>query len=94
MAYGFDKDGNQIPDIDPVWGIDSVLVYEVESRAYSYPGQEMYNPVYGIDLLRFNGLEKRARASLSQIHGYNLTRLRVRQTAPVLNVEAFLRSQL
>ena len=94
MALGFDVNGNQIPDIDPEWGLDSILVYEVESRAYSYPGQEMYHPEYGIDLLRFEGLEKRARASLSQIHGYRLNRLRVRQEAPTLIVDALLRSQL
>ena len=93
MAYGFDSAGNQIPDTDPEWGIDAVLVYNVESRAYTYAGREPYNSDFGLDLLRFEGLEGRVRRSLGQVQGYQLRRVRLRRQAPTLIVEALLAGQ-
>ena len=94
MALGFGANGEVLPDIDETWNLDSLLVYNVNARARTYAGRELYNPEYGIDLLRFTGLEQRTRVSLRQINGYRLRNLRVRRVAPQLIIDALLQSQV
>ena len=80
-----------LPDTDPRNGLESDFVYAINSRAYTAHGREMGNPDFGIDLLRSEGLQARARTSLNQIPNYELARLGLRRVPPELIVDALFR---
>ena len=81
-----DANGNNLPDLDAEFGVDSDLKYAVRSRALVWEGREFFDPDFGFDLgTQDDGLLVRMENSLSMIDGWDSSRVDVSLLGSVID---------
>lgn len=95
MGIEIRPDGPTISHVDPDLldgDIPSLLIYQVQSRAYTQIGREFYDPAFGFEAYRLDaGLIRRQDASLSRIHGWDYERGTISSDGRRIAVDVILR---